>query len=151
MKIRLATMVDLDDLIFHGEEFWEHTRYSQVDKRPYSAVTVAAMCESLILGTEGDILVLDDDGLVRGFVLLTYYPLVWDSTIKCAGELAWYVAPELRGGSAGIKLLQQAEKLAKIRGCEYMAMVAMMHSMDLGPLYERMGYIETERTYTKEL
>ena len=141
----------MDQLVAHGEEFWNHTRYSQVDDRPYNEDTVKRMCAYLIIEQAGDILVLDDEGDIKGFVLLTYYPLVWDSSALCAGELAWYLAPDLRGGTLGIQLLEQAEALAKVRGCTYMAMISMAHSMDLGPLYERMGYIETEKTYTKEL
>lgn len=151
MKIRGASYDDLEQLVKHGEEFWEHTRYSQVDGRPYDRDTVFRMCSGLITNDTGDILVLDDDGTIKGFVLLAYYPLAWDHNLRCAGELAWYLAPELRGGKLGVKLLAQAENLAKLRDCTYMAMISMSHSMDLGPLYEKLGYIETEKTYTKEL
>ena len=150
MRIRFADRFDIPDLVKHGREFWNGTRYGKVDNRPYNAESVRVLIEGLV-GDKNILVAVDRDETVAGFVLVTQYPLAWDFDIKVCGELAWYVAPEHRGTSLGVALLQQAEELAKLRGCQYMAMISMSHSMDVGPLYEKLGYIETEVTYTKEL
>lgn len=150
MRIRFADRMDLLALVQHGEEFWKGTRYWQVDGRPYNAESVHQLVENLI-DQKNVLVAVDNKEKVHGFVLVLQYPLIWDMTLGVCGELAWYVAPEHRKGHLGVSLLKQAEELGRHRGCHYMAMVEMTHSMDVGPLYEKLGYIKTEVTYTKEL
>lgn len=152
MKIRGAGGNDIDALVAYGEKFWERTRYSQVDKLPYDAESVRELVTGLIHQPKlGYAIVVEDEGKVKGFGLVVQTPLIWSRKIMVAGELAWYVDPELRGSKAGIRLLQTMERIAKHRGIRYMAMISMEHSMDVGPLYERMGYIKTETTWSKDL
>ena len=152
---------DRESLLAYGEKFWEQTRYTQVDKRPYSADTVDQLLQlyadqrfEIKDQVPGFVLVVcdrEDTSRVVGFGIVAMYPLAWDWSVKCAGELAFYLDEEARGSGVAKRLLQSMENVAKHRGCEYMAMISMEHSMDVGPMYERMDYIKTETTYTKEL
>lgn len=152
MKIRRATQDDLPALVAYGEKFWEFTRYKQVDEIPYCAESVERLCTGLLTGIGvGYILVVDVDDEVKGFGICVTTPLIWNQKYGVSGELAYYLDEELRGSGAGIKLLKAMEKYAIKRGCHYMAMISMDHSMDVGPLYEKLGYVRTETTYTKRL
>lgn len=146
----------IDQLVAWGEKFWEMTRYSQVDKRPYNADSVRQLLDNLVENFETESFVLavvdaETRTQVHGFGIVAVYPLIWDFDIKCAGELAYYLDPELRGTGVAKRLLFSMESVAKHRGVNYMAMISMEHSMDVGPIYEKMGYTKTETTYTKEL
>lgn len=151
-KIRNARVEDIPRLVEWGEEFWNHTYFKQVQDEPYCGEAVGDLCRGLIEGEDGYILVVvDDEDDVRGFALCITYPFVFNPAIKMSGELAWYIDPTLRGGKLGLYLLKLAEKIAKFMGVKYMTMISMEHSMDVGPLYERAGYMKTESTYVKEL
>lgn len=152
MNIRRATLDDIPVLVSYGEKFWEFTRYKQVDEVPYNPESVEALCRGLmtIPGT-GYVLVVEVEGVVKGFGLCVTTPLIWNHKYAVSGELAYYLDEELRGSGAGVRLLTAMEKYAIKRKCHYMAMISMDHSMDVGPLYEKMGYVRTETTYTKRL
>ena len=150
--IRGGKLSDLDQLVAWGEEFWNHTYFKQVQNEPYSGESVENLCRGLIEGEDGEILVVvDKEDRVRGFALIIMYPFVFNPAVKMSGELAWYIDPTLRGSKLGMTLLQIAEDISKKAGCKYMTMISMTHSMDVGPLYERAGYMKTESTYVKEL
>lgn len=150
-KFRRATVDDLHDLLHYGEKFWESTRYFQVDNVPYCPESVETMIRGLLNGGGYIIVLVDDNNKVKGFGLVAVYPNVWNHALTSAGELAFYIDEDYRGHGTGVQLLTAMEGFARIRGVKYMAMISMEHSMDVGPLYEKMGYVKTETTYTKEL
>jgi GNAT superfamily N-acetyltransferase len=67
--------------------------------------------------------------------------------------LAWWVAPEHRGGTAGIKLLKRLESAAKEKGCVYWSMAFMETSMPsvVKKMYEKLNYELKETSYGKRL
>ncbi len=150
MEIRRGRTGDVERLVELGAKFWEFTRYSIMDDMKYSKESVRQLLIELLTGS-GYILVVEEDGEIQGFGLMVYYPLIWNRDVRCTGELAYYLEPEMRGTGAGIKLLKDLEKVAKRKKIRYIAMISMDHSMDVGPLYERLGYTRTETTYTKAL
>lgn len=68
-----------------------------------------------------------------------------------AVELYWFVHPDHRGH--GLKLLNHFESWATAQKCKRVLMMHLSDSMPetLRSLYERMGFVEVERTYMKEL
>lgn len=62
----------------------------------------------------------------------------------------YYISPEYRQGWVGIKLFKYVEKTLKARGVKKLFTGTKLH-LDMGPLFERMGWHETERLYTKVL
>lgn len=149
-KFRKATFQDMPALVHYGSLFWEHTRWAQ-DGWDYDPGSVRDMIQGLIEGLGFIIVVTDEEDNVKGFGLVLEYLNSWNNNISCAGELAFYIDEAYRGDGTGKKLLMLMEAMARKRGVKYMAMISMAHSMDVGPLYEKMGYVETETTYTKEL
>jgi len=74
------------------------------------------------------------------------------SNTKFAIEIIWYVRPQYRGNIKAVKLVKEFETWAKEKGAKYIAMVSQMNSdVDPGPLYERLGYKLSEKTYAKRL
>jgi len=152
MKFRMGREADVDQLVLHGEQFWTHTTYFKKG-RPYSPETVAELCRYLISEQGGFLLVLaDDEDNVKGFGLVSITPLVFDHSITSALELAYYIAPYARG-THGIALLKKMEKIAKLKGADFMSMITMEDSDPevAARIYNKMGYDKNEVVYTKEL
>lgn len=62
----------------------------------------------------------------------------------------YYIAPEHRTGRTPLRLFQFVEKTLRERGVQK-AFTGTKLSLDAGPLFEFMGWTETERTYIKIL
>lgn len=62
----------------------------------------------------------------------------------------YYIQPEHRQGWAGVKLFKYAEKTLEARGVKKLFMGTKLH-LDMSRLFERMGWHETERLFTKVL
>lgn len=63
-------------------------------------------------------------------------------------EDIFYVLPEKRGEGAGVHLFKAVEAEAKRRGVERMFVGSKLHR-DASWLFEKLGYIEVERYYSK--
>ena len=60
----------------------------------------------------------------------------------------YYIAPQYRAGRIPLRLFEFVEKTLKARGVEKLFTGTKL-SLDAGPLFEHMGWTETERLYTK--
>lgn len=140
--IRLAKELDFDEILNLSENFWESTIYDEPFDRDHALVMLRISHESGLLA------VIDCNGVV-GFCSAVMAPILGSPKAYGATEIAWYVSPESRGGSQGIKLMQFMEKIAREAGVKYFTMVSMYSSMDVGSIYERLGYRKTETSYTK--
>lgn len=60
----------------------------------------------------------------------------------------YYIAPKHRTGRTPLRLFQFVEKTLKARGVQKLFTGTKL-SLDAGPLFEFMGWTETERLYTK--
>jgi GNAT superfamily N-acetyltransferase len=95
-------------------------------------------------------IVLEEDDEVVGFLAgATNSPLF--SRDKIGVELGWYVHPEHRDGHSAIKLMVSFEQWCKKQRCKYITMCDIHTLQDLQPLYERRGYVLTEKSYMKEV
>lgn len=66
-------------------------------------------------------------------------------------EMFWFVLPEFRGTTIGLRLLANFEKWGKDHGAAHTCMIAMENSMpqEMDRLYRRIGYRKLETTYVK--
>lgn len=62
----------------------------------------------------------------------------------------YYVHPSKRNGWTGIKLFKFSDKTLKARGVKKVITATKLH-LDMGLIFDRLGYRETERVYTKVL
>ena len=89
-------------------------------------------------------------GDLIGLLAGTKTPTLFSSAL-IAAELSWYVDPEFRDGTTGLKLVKAFEKWGKDNGCIKVAMSDIEELKDLQDLFSRLGYSVTEKTYTKDL
>lgn len=149
MQIRKITKLDVPKLIplvraFHNETL-----------KPFGMGFDPASVEStLLLFAEHHIglAVLFEDEIV-GVIGGVITPSFTDYNQKMFAESMWYVLPEHRGGSGGVKLLKLVEDYCKKIGVNKIIMIGMFDENieKLGGFYNRMGYNELEIHYQKDL
>lgn len=96
------------------------------------------------------IVVAREAGAVIGYLFAAVETHLHRRNTLCAFYDLYYVKPEHRRGWTGIHLFKEAERSLKARG------VVKLHTgtklwKDVGRLFERMGWDETERLFTKSL
>lgn len=99
-------------------------------------------------GETEDLMLAESDGEVVGAVamMLFRHPITGAAT---ASELIWWVNPTVRASRVGLRLFRAAERWAEEHGAEVMQMGSWSPRLDA--FYERLGYEQTERIYTKHL
>jgi GNAT superfamily N-acetyltransferase len=91
-----------------------------------------------------------DEGLLVGYHLSFIKPHVrYKSTLHAFVDV-YYLAPAYRRGLTGYRLLQYVERSWQARGVKKAFTANKLH-IDVQPLYERLGWRETERLYSKLL
>lgn len=89
-----------------------------------------------------------EDGRLVGYHITIVSPhLHYGSTLHGITDV-YFVLPSHRKGFTGIRLLKEVEAEMKRRGVVKLITGTKRH-LDLGVLFERLGYRETERVYTK--
>lgn len=80
-------------------------------------------------------------------------PSFTDFSQRIFNEAIWFVLPEYRGGSAGVKLLKLVEEYCKNIGVQKIVMIGMFNEDRdrLASFYEKMGYKAIEIHYIKDL
>lgn len=101
-----------------------------------------------IIRKSGKVLVWEEDNQITGLLAFIMFPHYFSGELT-AGEMMWYVVPEARKGGAALKLLWEAEKLAKQMGAVSMQFTSPSREVDA--LYNRFGYKPVETTYMKRL
>lgn len=145
LGIRAATEADVPVLVtmtlafLRGSEYAAHVAENPDQKHKL-------MC--YLLGhPDGTVLVGEAGGIVVGMIGLMVVPHLFSGELTC-GEVFWYVDPAHRG-STGIRLLRAAERWARDRGATVLQMIAP--NARVGMLYQRLGYLPLEVSYTKRL
>jgi len=141
--IREAVMADVPRLVAMGETFLIESQYHEVV--PFRPKAMSEMMAHLIESDESLLLVSDRDRVDGMIGMYTYdHPL---SGTRMAAEAFWWMSPECRGGTTGVRLLRQAEDWARQQGVPYLHMVAP--NSRVAKFYERLGYRPLETHYYK--
>lgn len=125
-------------------EFWKSTQFSEPFEPDHTEIMVR-------LAFDHGLLAVVDSGGVVGFCAGVKSFLLGSTQAMTATELAWWIDPEHRKGKNGIALLHFMEELVKEQKIKYWNMISMQSSMPeiVGNMYERMGYVHSETSYTK--
>jgi GNAT superfamily N-acetyltransferase len=96
------------------------------------------------------VVVARKDGAVIGYLFACVETHLHRRNTLCGFYDIYFVAPEHRKGWAGVHLFKVAERTLRARG------VVKLHTgtklwKDVGVLFERMGWKETERLFTKNI
>lgn len=151
MKVRRATIDDIDEMVELGRGFWEQTKYYK-DGIEYDPIQCAHLTKFLI-ENDGIVQIAVEDEKIVGLFLAMVNPIIFNPGFKSATEVVYYVHPDYRKGGAGIRLLRQAENVGRQIGLKYLNMV---HLDSVDPdrpeaLYRKLDYVLNETVFTKEL
>ena len=85
----------------------------------------------------------------KGFLLGMIFPSVWSPSVLAMHELAWYVAPQYRGGSTGYRLLkayiEHGQRLKESGRIKYFTISKMVSSPDLK--YGNFGFRKVDENW----
>lgn len=105
---------------------------------------------NLIVGT-GFILLAEKDNLIIGTIIAVIIPNVWNPKIKQCSEIAYWVEPEFRGGTAAYRLIKsyiaECDMMMESGKIQMYTMSKMVNSPDLK--YEKFGLSKLEETWVK--
>lgn len=88
------------------------------------------------------------DGKLIGYHTSIVRPhLHYKSSLSAFTDM-YFIHPDYRKGMVGVKLFKEVEKSLKQRGVQKMFTGTKL-SLDMGRLFEHLGWKETERLYTK--
>lgn len=146
--IRNATLADVPEIVRMSRAFYPTTHYAQWGDMDDE--TVADFAAGLL--TDHVFLVAEDAGRIVGMVGVLIAPFVFNKHLTGAYEVVWWVDPEARGSRIAASLLAEMEQRSKDRGATRIQMVHMPNSPpQAAALYERLGYVHSETSYTKEI
>lgn len=100
------------------------------------------------------VFVAEQDGIILGAIGASAMPWFCNKSQFTVEEMFWWVFPEYRGGTAGIRLHKRLEEYAKEMGATSLYM-SCADSTDnpvrLGKYYERKGYTKATTIYVRRL
>ena len=144
--IRAATKDDVARIVEMSRLFYATTSYAEW--ADFHEETVANLANSLL--NDHVMLVAEVDGKVYGMVGLFVAPHLFNVNVKAAYEVVWWVEPEAQGAGVGKALLQAIEPACREKGAVAIQMVHLSSSPPQAALiYERMGFVHTESSYTR--
>lgn len=94
------------------------------------------------------LLIAREAGRIVGYHVSIVKPHLHYKTSLHAQTDVYYISPEFRQGMTGVRLFKEAEASLVARGVKKMITGTKL-SLDMGKIFERLGWRETERTYTK--
>jgi len=94
------------------------------------------------------VVVARESGEIVGYHISIIRPHLHYKGSLSAFTDVYYLAPDQRRGLAGVKLFREVEKTLKARGVEKLFSGTKV-SLNMGPIFERLGWTLTEHLYTK--
>lgn len=145
--VRLAKPEDFPVVCRMARDFHACTEYRDIEFDDASCYLLftEALSKGMVFVSEGREL--------TGFILGLPFLCPMNQRVTMASELAWWVDPQYRNTSAGIRLLQSLERAAKEYGAQTMTMMCLesMEPQKIQDIYQRIGYAQTERSFMRSL
>lgn len=146
MMIRDAKGEDFDALLAMGERFYNNTAYAAIAGYEWDAA--AALFDLLI--RDGLLLVAEEESGLVGMVGLVIVPFMFNTRLRSAHEVVWYVDPDARRLGIGPALLKAVEPACREKGVDVIQMMNLATSNSATTrMYERMGFKHSESSYLK--
>lgn len=146
--VRRAAVDDVPAMVLIGRRFLAESGFEKrgIFGNPHK---LHASLEHSIGDDSYGVFVADHGGVIVGVASAIKFTTYFSDT-PISLELFWWVAPEHRGGSAALRMMQAMEDWAWSVGCATFSMVDIV-AID-GPatsIYERRGFELVERTWMK--
>jgi hypothetical protein len=143
MIVRQATPFDVPillDMLRHYRKLTPLAFLAEADDAEY----VTKLLTEMMAG-KGVVLVVDNDGII-GMLLASIGPSIWSPKHLLMTELAYWIEPECRGGTAGYRLLAEYKRIGEQmkqenRICNYL-ISKMSNSPNLQ--YQKFGFDKLE-------
>ena len=106
--------------------------------------------ESMFKSGSMRIVTARDDGKLVGYcIMLLYHHIHYKDQFMAMDDI-FFIAKDYRKGLTGVKLFIKTEEIMKQYGVTKLSMNVKIHQ-DVGAIFERLGYKETERMFTKKI
>jgi N-acetylglutamate synthase-like GNAT family acetyltransferase len=103
------------------------------------------------IASEGCSFVAEKDGQLVGVIAGTIQPHYLNPDVLTMNELMWWVVPEHRYSSAGLRLLKALDQCAEDCGVNLSVMSVAAQSKLTGKTLARMGYVPQELSLIKKV
>ena len=147
MIVRQATQDDKHGLVRLSKEFYDEHPFSK--GVAFSFDRTAVMIGAFLQNPDVYVGVAEVDGIVVGMAGITLQPLMF-SNAWCAVEIAWYIHPDHRGGSAAQRLFHALEEWSIDRNAN-LIVLSSLHNSPVDQFYLRCGYEPYEHNFVKFL
>ena len=145
LNIRSATVDDIPSMLEPAEAFLEYHPLSLTFDKEY----MEDQLKELI--ARGVILIASENSKDIGWMGGIIAPIPFSLNDTSLVEMFWWVDPKHRESSAGINLLREFEEVAKQAGVTKVTMTATSKTPRLYKIYEKLDYVEVERSFCKEI
>lgn len=147
--IRNATEADVDTIVKMARHFIAFAPHAGIAE--YSDEDLANAARACM--EHGVLLVAEQDDAVVGMLFGVVSGLWFAPRTLWASELAWWVEPAARGGTAGIRLITAFQDWAREQGAKVVAMSSLHldHDNRVSSVLQRMGFEQSEHTYIKRI
>jgi GNAT superfamily N-acetyltransferase len=106
--------------------------------------TLADLVHALLVSQFSDFLLAEMGDRALGVLQINYRLSTWEVAPYAAIE-DFYLAPELRGRGAGIRMLEYARDRAQARGCRFVQALLPSGERPARRLYEQFGFAVTSQ------
>lgn len=141
--IRQANRYDKNELIEMLRQFRDESpiqQYKEFNNEEY----ISRLIDQILAG-RGVIFITPDIGFIAGLIS----PIIWCDKTLAMYELAWWVKPEYRKGTAGYRLLQayikHGNKLKEEGRIKLFTLSKLSNSPDLD--YAKLGFVKTDENW----
>ncbi len=148
-RIREATENDIPRIIEMGRSFFDASGYSGIIE--FNAETAKTAIETIIIDNHAIILVAEGQERLIGMLAAILHPFYFNINHLTGQELVWWIEPEYRTGTAGIRLIKAIEQWAKSNGAKTFSMISLAVNRRVEQIYERRGYSPSENLFIKSL
>src|SRR5688572_32542185 len=112
--IRAGELKDLRRIVEMSERFYPFTSYATKSGIPFSPESAAVLAQGLI---EDSVLVVYElGGVVMGMLGVIIVPFLFNPNYLTAGEVIWWVEPEVQSAGLGEELLLAIEPKLREKG-----------------------------------
>ncbi|OZB46485.1 MAG: hypothetical protein B7X60_08535 [Polynucleobacter sp. 39-45-136] len=146
MKLRLATVNDLPDLVMLGKQLHQESTFSTMD---YDGEIVKQSLTDLINKNQFVVVTEDINGIVIG-VMAGSVTQSWFGNDLIASDLVLLVRQDRRGGLIAHRLIQHFVHWAKLAGAKQIRPGVTTGNESAQALYERLGFKRCGSTYFME-